>query len=145
MLGLPYYNIHPGSTCGKISVPECIDLIAENANAVLKQTSTVTLLFENMSCQGHTIGGHLTELATIIAKIDKVYQNRVGVCLDTCHAFAAGNDISTREGWDSFMDNVERTVGIHRLKAFHLNDSMFACGARRDRHAIIGKGRMPAL
>ncbi|XP_055328862.1 probable endonuclease 4 [Paramacrobiotus metropolitanus] len=140
MLGIPYYNIHPGSTCGKITVDECITRIAASANDVLAQTFSVTLLLENMCGQGSTIGGKFEELAAIIGKIDQAYQHRVGVCIDTCHAFAAGNDIRTEEGWNTLMSDVDRTVGLKRVKAFHLNDSMFACGAHRDRHAHIGKG-----
>ncbi|OQV15741.1 DNA-(apurinic or apyrimidinic site) lyase [Hypsibius exemplaris] len=139
-LGIVYYNIHPGSTCGKITINECIGRIAESVNQSLEATKDVVLLLENMSCQGNTIGGKLGELAGILAKVDKKFRDRVGVCLDTCHAFAAGNDISSAEGWNTFMGEVERVIGLDRLKAFHLNDSTFPVGEKKDRHALIGKG-----
>ncbi|GAU99446.1 hypothetical protein RvY_10450 [Ramazzottius varieornatus] len=139
-LGIKYYNLHPGSTCNKISVDECIDLIAQSVSQTLAATKDVTLLLENMCCQGNTLGGELEELAQIISKVDDGVKDRVGICLDTCHAFAAGNDISTKEGWDLLMKKVETILGLHQLKALHLNDSMFAAGAHRDRHEKIGKG-----
>ena len=140
-LGIAYYNIHPGSTCGKISIDECINLIAESVNQSLEATKDVSLLLENMSCQGNTIGGKMAELAGILAKVNEKFQDRVGVCIDTCHAFAAGNDISTLEGWNAFLEEVDRVIGWEKVKAFHLNDSMFAVGAKKDRHALIGKGK----
>ena len=81
------------------------------------------------------------ELAGILAKVDEKFQDRVGVCIDTCHAFAAGNDISTLAGWNTFLEEVDRVIGWEKVKAFHLNDSTFAVGAKKDRHALIGKGK----
>ncbi|ETV87448.1 hypothetical protein, variant 1 [Aphanomyces astaci] len=92
-LGLSLYNFHPGATKNEISVDECLDLIAESIEQTLQQTTGVTILVENMSNQGSTIGGPFTHLRGIIDRVSEEHRHRVGVCLDTCHAFAAGWDL----------------------------------------------------
>lgn len=137
-LGLTLFNFHPGSTCGKISVEKCIENIAESINLAHSRTSDVITVVENMSCQGNTVGGKFEELRAIIDKVKD--KSRVGVCLDTCHAFAAGFDLSTQEGFDKFVHDFEVIVGFQYLKALHINDSKGAVGCHLDRHENIGKG-----
>ncbi|XP_072027852.1 probable endonuclease 4 [Amphiura filiformis] len=137
-LGLALYNFHPGSTCGQISVDECLDKIGETLNLVHKQTNSVMTVVENMSRQGNTVGGKFEELRGIIDRVED--KSRVGVCLDTCHAFAAGFDLSTESGYESMMDDFDKIVGLKYLKAVHLNDSKGKVGSHLDRHENIGKG-----
>nr|XP_012196017.1 hypothetical protein SPRG_02070 [Saprolegnia parasitica CBS 223.65]KDO33261.1 hypothetical protein SPRG_02070 [Saprolegnia parasitica CBS 223.65] len=137
-LGLSLYNFHPGSTRGAISIDACLDRIAESIAGVLQQTSGVTILIENMSCQGSTIGGHFSELRGIIDRIPEHQADRIGVCLDTCHAFAAGWDI--KDAYEATMTTFDETVGLQYLKALHLNDSKGILGCHADRHEAIGKG-----
>jgi len=139
-LGIRLFNIHPGSSCGKISRDECVSNIATGINAAHKETegSDVKIVLENMSCQGHTIGGDLRELKQIIDQVDD--KTRVGVCLDTCHAMAAGYDLSTEEGFNRLLTEFEEFVGWEWLVGCHLNDSKGPAGCHRDRHENIGKG-----
>lgn len=139
-LGIIMFNIHPGSSCGKISRDECVRNIADGVNAAISRTpgSRVKVVLENMSCQGHTIGGDLRELKQIIDKVED--KTRVGVCLDTCHAMAAGYDLSTEVGFARLLAEYEREVGWEWLVGMHLNDSMGPAGCHRDRHANIGEG-----
>ncbi|PIK34940.1 putative DNA-(apurinic or apyrimidinic site) lyase-like isoform X4 [Apostichopus japonicus] len=137
-LGLNRYNFHPGSTCGEIPVDECLDLIGESINTVLNETSQVTIVVENMSCQGNTVGGKFEELKGIIDRVKD--KSRIGVCLDTCHAFAAGYDLSTEDGYKKMTDEFDKLVGFHYLKGVHLNDSKGKVGCHLDRHENIGKG-----
>ena len=139
-LGIRLFNIHPGSSCGKISRDECVSNIATGINAAHKETegSDVKIVLENMSCQGHTIGGDLRELKQIIDQVDD--KSRVGVCLDTCHAMAAGYDLSTEEGFNRLLTEFEEFVGWEWLVGCHLNDSKGPAGCHRDRHENIGKG-----
>ncbi|XP_064602224.1 apurinic-apyrimidinic endonuclease-like [Liolophura sinensis] len=139
-LGIQLFNFHPGSTCGEITVDECVSRIAESINIAHNQTQQVTVLIENMSCQGHTIGGKFEELRDIIAQVKD--KDRVGVCLDTCHAFAAGFNIKTKAGYEQMMTEFENIIGLEYLKAVHLNDSKGDVGCHKDRHENIGKGKI---
>ncbi|XP_077980275.1 putative endonuclease 4 [Glandiceps talaboti] len=140
MLGLTMFNFHPGSSCGEISVEECLDRIGESINQAHAKTVGVVTVIENMSCQGSTVGGKFEELKGIIDRVKD--KSRVGVCLDTCHAFAAGHNIATEEGYDKVMSEFDNIVGFEYLKAVHLNDSMGDLGCHRDRHENIGKGKI---
>ncbi|CAN8002374.1 unnamed protein product [Ixodes hexagonus] len=140
MLGLVYYNFHPGSTCGTITRDECMDRIAESINQAHKETTYVISVIENMSRQGHTIGGDFHELRGIIDRVKN--KSRIGVCLDTCHAFAAGYNLSTEEGFQGMMQDFESIVGLSYLKAIHLNDSHGKMGSHLDRHENIGRGKI---
>ena len=120
-LGIKLYNFHPGSTCGKISVNECLDRIAGSINYVLEKTSGVTAVIENMSKQGNCVGGDFKEIKKIIDRVKD--KDRVGVCLDTCHTFAAGYDLRSEAAYESTMKQFEETIGLKYLKAVHLNDS----------------------
>ncbi|RWS24827.1 putative endonuclease 4-like protein [Leptotrombidium deliense] len=137
-LGIDLYNFHPGSTCGDISRKECIERIADSINFVHKNSNKVITVIENMSKQGHTIGGDFSEIRDIIKHVDD--KSRVGVCLDTCHAFAAGYDISKESGFKKMIQEFETEIGFQYLKAIHLNDSKGKVGCHLDRHENIGKG-----
>ncbi|XP_037523445.1 probable endonuclease 4 [Rhipicephalus sanguineus] len=140
MLGLVYYNFHPGSTCGVISRDACMDLIAESINQAHKETTYVISVIENMCKQGNTIGGDFHELRGIIDRVKD--KSRIGVCLDTCHAFAAGYDLATQEGFEKMMNDFESIIGLSYLKALHLNDSKGVVGSHLDRHENIGRGKI---
>lgn len=138
MLGLVYYNFHPGSSCGVISKDECIERIAESINLAHRETTYVIAVIENMCKQGHTIGGDFSDLRGIIDRVKD--KSRIGVCLDTCHAFAAGYDLSTAEGFEKMMTEFESVIGLPYLKGVHLNDSKGTVGSHLDRHENIGRG-----
>lgn len=140
MLGLVYYNFHPGSTCGLITREECMDRIAESINLAHKETKYVISVIENMCKQGNTIGGDFHELRGIINRVKD--KSRIGVCLDTCHAFAAGYDLATEEGFEKMMKDFESIIGLSYLKALHLNDSKGKVGSHLDRHENIGRGNI---
>ncbi|XP_058872676.1 probable endonuclease 4 [Acipenser ruthenus] len=139
-LGLTMFNFHPGSTLHDISVEECLDRIADSINHAHQHTTGVTAVIENMSCQGNTVGGKFSELRGIIDRVKD--KSRIGVCLDTCHAFAAGHDLSAVGGVKKMLDEFDWTVGLQYLKAVHLNDSKGKLGCHLDRHENIGEGEI---
>jgi deoxyribonuclease-4 len=140
LLGLKYLNFHPGSHLGKLSERDCLTRIAESINFVLAQTTGVTAVIENTAGQGNTMGYCFEHLAEIIQQVDD--STRVGVCLDTCHAYAAGYDIKTRDGYEQTLAEFDRIVGLDYLTAMHLNDCKKELGSRVDRHESIGKGAL---
>lgn len=135
-LGLQLLNFHPGSHLNKITVEECLDRVAESINIALGQTSGVTAVIENTAGQGRNIGNRFEHLRYIIDRVDD--KSRVGVCIDTCHAFAAGYDLA--DHYDETFNEFDNIVGFSYLRAFHLNDSKKPLGSRVDRHESIGKG-----
>ena len=137
-LGLKLLNFHPGSHLGKITEEECLNLIAESINITLNKTHRVTAVIENTAGQGTNLGFKFEHLAYIIDKVED--KSRVGVCIDTCHTFAAGYDFLTPEGYDQVFADFESIVGFKYLKGIHLNDSKKALATRVDRHDSIGKG-----
>ncbi|XP_075039046.1 putative endonuclease 4 isoform X2 [Mixophyes fleayi] len=139
-LGLTLYNIHPGSHVGAMPVKKCLELIADGINYAHLQVPDVTVVLENMSCQGSTVGGRFEELRGIIDHISD--KSRIGVCLDTCHAFAAGHNLSEDTGLQNMLDEFNKVVGLSYLKAVHLNDSKGKVGCRLDRHENIGRGHI---
>ncbi|XP_053325307.1 probable endonuclease 4 [Spea bombifrons] len=139
-LGLTMYNIHPGSCVGGISVTECVKRIADGINYAHSEVPGITVVLENMSCQGSTIGGRFEELRDIIGHVTD--KSRIGVCLDTCHAFAAGHNLAEKYGLKHMLDDFSRIVGLDYLKAVHLNDSKGEVGCRLDRHENIGRGHI---
>ncbi|TGO64797.1 hypothetical protein BOTNAR_0084g00290 [Botryotinia narcissicola] len=136
-LGIKLYNFHPGSTGGNPR-PEAIGRIAAQLNKAHKATNTVTTLLENMAGAGNVIGSTWEDLRDIIALIDD--KSRVGVCLDTCHTFAAGYDLRSPEAFKKTMDGFDKIIGLPYLKALHLNDSKSPLASNRDLHANIGTG-----
>ncbi|KAG7506972.1 DNA-(apurinic or apyrimidinic site) lyase [Solea senegalensis] len=140
LLGLNLYNFHPGSSLGSITTEQCLENIGRAINHAHRQIPTVITVLENMCGQGSTVGGKFSELKGIIDKVRD--QTRVGVCLDTCHAFAAGYDLAADGGVKSMLDEFDQEVGLHYLKAIHLNDSKGKLGCNLDRHEDIGKGHI---
>ncbi|MFH5884274.1 deoxyribonuclease IV [Halalkalibaculum sp. DA3122] len=139
-LGIKLLNFHPGSHLDKITPAECLQKNAESVNWALDQTEGVTAVFENTAGQGTNMGFKFEQLAEMIDQVED--KKRVGVCIDTCHAFAAGYDIRTREGLNKTFDEFDETVGLQYLKAMHLNDSKKELGSRVDRHESLGDGEI---
>ena len=137
-LGLSLMNFHPGSHLNKVSEEECLDQIAAEINAALSKTQGVTAVIENTAGQGTNLGFKFSQIARIISGIND--KSRVGVCIDTCHTFAAGYDLSTEMGYDFTMDEFEQVIGFKYLRAIHLNDSKKGCGSHVDRHETLGNG-----
>ena len=138
LLGLNYLNFHPGSTLNRITSENCIDIIAESLNLTIEKTRNLILVLETTAGMGSSVGSSFKELAQIIGKVQN--KSRIGVCIDTCHIFAAGYDISTKKKYEETIKRFENKIGIQYLKGIHLNDSKKECGSRIDRHAPIGKG-----
>jgi deoxyribonuclease-4 len=139
-LGLRFLNFHPGSHLKKISEADCLDRIAASINLALDQTSGVTAVIENTAGQGTNLGHRFEHLAAIINGVHD--QSRVGVCLDTCHTFSAGYDLTTPDGFDATLARFDAVVGIAFLKGLHLNDGKKSRGSRVDRHERLGKGTL---
>jgi AP endonuclease-1 len=139
-LGITLYNFHPGSSVGKITREESIAHIADGINAVHAATpgSRVVCVLENTAGGGSSIGASFADLRAIIDLVSD--KTRVGVCLDTCHLFAAGHDITTQCKFAAALERFDRAVGREYLRAFHVNDSVHGLGERRDRHANVGLG-----
>lgn len=137
-LGLTMLNFHPGSHLNEISEDECLDRIAESLNEILDKTQGVTAVIENTAGQGSNLGFDFQHLARIIEGVED--KSRVGVCIDTCHAYSAGYDLASEDGYRKTWDDFDAIVGRDYLKAIHLNDDLRALGSRIDRHASIGKG-----
>ena len=140
-LGLPFVIIHPGSHRGE-GLEAGVGRIARALDEVIARTSgyRVMVLLENTAGGGATIGRSFEELAALLHAVKT--PERVGVCLDTCHLFAAGYDVRTRTGYESAMRACARLVGLRRVRAFHLNDAKASLGSGLDRHEKIGRGRM---
>ena len=132
-----YYNFHPGSHVGQ-GTEAGISLIAEGLNAILTPEQTTTVLLETMAGKGSEVGGRFEELREILDRVE--LGEKMGVCLDTCHVSDGGYDIIG--DLDGVLTEFDRVIGLHRLKAIHLNDSKNPIGARKDRHACIGEGEI---
>ncbi len=139
-LGLCLLNFHPGSHLKKISEEESLALVADSINLALAQTSGVTAVIENTAGQGSNLGYRFEHLAAIIERVED--KRRVGVCLDTCHAFTAGYDLRTRQACDDTFGRFDEIVGFQFLRGMHLNDSKPDLGSRVDRHESLGKGKL---
>ena len=139
-LGLNRFNFHPGSHLDKIGIDDCLDRIAESINITLEKTNGVAAVLENTAGQGTNLGYTFEQLAHIIDKVED--KSRVGVCIDTAHALAAGFEIRTREGFNETFSKFDDIVGFKYLKGMHINDSKKEVGTRVDRHDSLGKGVM---
>ncbi|MCK9304707.1 MAG: deoxyribonuclease IV [Bacteroidales bacterium] len=137
-LGLDRLNFHPGSHLNQISVDECLTRIAESINISLEKTKGVTAVIENTAGQGTNLGFKFEQIARIIDIVED--KNRVGVCIDTCHSFAAGYDLSNAEGFKRSFDHFDKVIGFKYLKGMHLNDAKKGLNSRVDRHDSIGVG-----
>ncbi len=134
-LGLKLLNFHPGSHLNKISVEDCLALIAESINLTLEKTKGVTAVIENTAGQGSNLGSEFWQLRYIIDRVND--KSRVGICLDTCHTYTAGYDIVN--DYDKVFDEFEKEVGFEYLRGMHLNDSKKELGSHVDRHDNIGQ------
>jgi len=139
-LGLTLLNFHPGSHLTLSAQEECLTRIAESVHIALAETEGITVVIENTAGQGSNLGFRFEQLARIIEKVTE--KNRVGVCLDTAHAFAAGYDLRTPETYAATLADFDRIVGFCHLKGLHLNDSKAELGSHVDRHAPIGRGKI---
>ena len=140
LLDLRYLNFHPGSHLRKITEEECLARIAESVNLALEKTRQVTAVIENTAGQGSNVGYRFEHLARIIEQVED--RSRVGVCLDTCHLFAAGYAMQTAEDYQAMMRDFDRIVGLKYLKGMHLNDSKKSFHSQVDRHACLGQGEL---
>ena len=139
-LGLPFLNFHPGSHLGALADEDCLKIIATGMKRILAETEGVGLLVESTSGQGHNVGYRFEHLARILERVND--PRRSGVCLDTCHMFAAGYDIRTAEAYEKTMERFDAVVGRPYLRAVHLNDAKVELGSRKDRHDSIGRGKI---
>ncbi len=137
-LGLDRLNFHPGSHLKIIDEETCLGRIAESINMVLDKTHGVTAVIENTAGQGTNVGYCFEHLKYIIDRVED--KTRVGVCIDTCHAFTSGYDVKTPGGFMSTFEHFEKIIGLKYLKGMHLNDSKKEIGTRVDRHDNLGKG-----
>ena len=137
-LGLDRLNFHPGSHLKIINEEECLSRIAESINIALDKTRGVTAVIENTAGQGTNMGHKFEQLKFIINKVED--KSRVGVCIDSCHAFTSGYDIKTPDGFKETFALFEKIIGFNFLKGMHINDSKKELGSRVDRHDNIGKG-----
>lgn len=139
-LGLTLLNFHPGSHLKKITEHDCLLRIAESINWALDNSKNVTAVIENTAGQGSNLGYRFEHLATIIENIDD--KSRVGTCLDTCHTFVAGYDLSSVQACEETFQAFSDIVGFEYLSAMHINDSKVTLGGRVDRHAPLGAGEI---
>lgn len=139
-LGLDRLNFHPGSHLRKMDIADCLSKIAQSINIALEQTQGVIAVIENTAGQGSNLGWQFEEIAEIIDQVED--KSRVGVCLDTCHTFAAGYDLRTQDACQKTFAEFEKIIGFNYLKGMHLNDSKGALGSRKDRHHSLGQGEI---
>ncbi len=139
-LGLSLLNFHPGSHLMQIDEDKCLEKIAESLNIALSQTQGVTAVIENTAGQGSNLGFRFEHLAKIIEGVED--KSRVGVCIDTCHAFAAGYDLRTEEACIDTFREFEKIVGFKYLRGMHLNDAKSEFNSRVDRHHSLGEGNI---
>lgn len=137
-LGLTMLNFHPGSHLNEIDPESCLDMIAENINRTLEVTKGVKAVIETTAGQGSNLGNEFEHIAHIIDKVED--KSRIGVCVDTCHTFAAGYDMTTPETYSETWRKFDEIIGFKYLSAMHINDTKKGLGSRIDRHEKIGKG-----
>ncbi|WP_353979195.1 deoxyribonuclease IV [Salinicola endophyticus] len=139
-LGLELLNFHPGSHLNKISESDCLARIAESINQTHAATEFVVAVIENTAGQGTNLGFRFEHMAEIIDQVED--KSRVGVCIDTCHAFAAGYELRSAADATAMLDTFERVVGLRYLRGMHLNDAKSAFNSRVDRHHSLGQGNI---
>jgi deoxyribonuclease IV len=137
LLGIEYVTIHPGSHGGR-GIENGIEIVAESLDRVFDKNLKTKILLETTAGQGASIGHRFEQLRSIIDK--SANPDRLGVCMDTCHIFAAGYDISSKTIYPAVISEFNDIIGLEKLKLIHINDSKKNCGSRVDRHEHIGKG-----
>ena len=140
LLGIDRLNFHPGSHLNRIPEEQCLEIIAESINIALDQTQGVTAVIENTAGQGSNLGYSFEQISYIIDHVED--KQRVGVCIDTCHAYSAGYDLQTNQGFTKTFEDFDQVIGFPYLKGMHLNDSKKEKGSRVDRHNSLGKGTL---
>ena len=141
-LGLTMLNFHPGSHLNMMPADDCLDLIAASINLTLEKTSGVKAVIENTAGQGSNLGFSFEQIAHIIDKVED--KSRVGVCIDSCHAFAAGYDLSTIDGYTDTWRRFDEIIGFKYLSGMHLNDTKKGLASKVDRHETLGNGVLGA-
>ncbi|MCH9812136.1 deoxyribonuclease IV [bacterium] len=138
-LGIDFLNFHPGAATTSTK-EECIERIIESLLSMKELVSQgeTLLVLEATAGQGTVVGATFEELGDIVRGVKG--EIPIGVCIDTCHIFAAGYDISTKAGWEKTLEEFDKHIGLEYLVALHLNDSKFPCGSKKDRHELLGKG-----
>ncbi|KMV29129.1 deoxyribonuclease IV [Photobacterium swingsii] len=139
-LGLTLLNFHPGSHLKKISERDCLALIAESINLAHAEVPEVVAVIENTAGQGSNLGWRFEHLAEIIEQVED--KSRVGVCIDTCHTFAAGYDLRSESATEATFAEFDQVVGMQYLRGMHLNDSKGKLGSHLDRHHSLGEGEI---
>lgn len=139
-LGLTALNFHPGSHLNAMPVEDCLALIADSINMTLDATSGVKAVIESTAGQGSNLGYSFEQIAAIIDRVED--KERIGVCIDTCHTYAAGYDLATEEGYEKTWREFDNVIGFRYLSAMHLNDSKKGMGSHVDRHELIGQGTL---
>jgi deoxyribonuclease IV len=140
LLHIDRLNFHPGSHLKIVSEEESLKIVAESINIALTKTKAVTAVIENTAGQGTNLGYSFEHLAYIIEHVED--KERVGVCIDTCHAYSAGYELKSEEGFTAAFADFERIIGFKYLKGMHLNDSKKELGSRVDRHDSLGTGTL---
>lgn len=140
-LGIELVVLHPGSHM-KTSVSEGIKRVSDAVNKIFDESCSgrTKILFETMAGQGDCVGSEISHLEDIINGVKR--KERIGVCIDTCHVFASGSDISFEKGWSEFLESMISAAGLDKILCFHLNDSKKDCGTKVDRHGHIGEGKI---
>ncbi|ODH48523.1 hypothetical protein GX48_05391 [Paracoccidioides brasiliensis] len=138
-LGISLYNFHPGATI-QTTLESSLSRLSKALTSALDATTKVILVLETMCGHGTTIGGSLSDFKSLLSLIPDSYHARIGICVDTCHSFAAGYDLRSPGAWNKFMKEFDEEIGLKFLRALHLNDSKTPLGSRRDLHANIGTG-----
>jgi len=139
-LGLSMLNFHPGAHLKKLSEADCLARIAESINLAHQATQHAVAVIENTAGQGSNLGHSFEQLAAIIEQVED--KQRIGVCLDTCHAFVAGYDLRTEQACEQTFAEFEQLVGFDYLRGMHINDSKIPLGGRVDRHHSLGQGEI---
>lgn len=138
-LDIPYLVLHPGSHANT-DEQSCLKRIAHNLDQLFDTVPHCSILLETMAGQGSSVGYTFEHIAQIMQYSQ--HKKRLGVCIDTCHIFSAGYDLTTKKTYDLLWKNFDKIIGINKLKIIHINDSKQACGSRVDRHTDIGKGKI---
>ena len=137
-LGLDRLNFHPGSHLKAITEEQCLDYIADNMSRAIDASNNAKLVMELTAGQGSNVGYKFEHMAHILDKVND--PSRVGVCIDTCHIFSAGYDISTNDGYEDVMKHFDELIGFDKLMGVHLNDCKVELGKKVDRHHSLGEG-----
>ena len=138
LLGLDRLNFHPGSHLNQIGIEACLARISESINIALEKSRGVTAVIENTAGQGTNLGHTFEQIRFIIEGVED--KSRVGVCIDTCHAYSAGYNVKTEEGFRETFEKFSTIIGFQYLKGMHVNDTKKEFGSRVDRHENIGTG-----